>query len=88
MSVRHPEQDKLDQILQLLMQASDEKKIDIKQYVGQLYENIKNAEDQATVKVKEAATTVDKHVHEKPWVYVAAAALGGLIIGLFCHRRS
>lgn len=88
MSNNHNENSKLDQILALLIEASGEKKVDLKHYVADLYKNLKSAEEAATSKVKEAAHSVDKSAHDKPWIYVAAAALGGFIIGLFCNRRS
>jgi len=88
MSNNTNENSKLDQILSLLLEASHEKKVDLKQYVAGLYENLKSAEEAASSKLKEAAGTVDQSAHEKPWIYIAGAALGGFIIGLFCHRRS
>lgn len=88
MANKHNEDSKLDQVLELLIEASNEKKVDLKHYVENLYENLKNAEEAATSKVKEAATKVNDSAHEKPWIYIGAAALGGFIIGLFCHRRS
>ncbi len=88
MSNNHNEDSKLDQILALLVEASQEKKVDIKHYVQGLYENLKSTEEAATSKIKDAAQTVDQSARKKPWIYIAAAALGGFIIGLFCHRRS
>jgi ElaB/YqjD/DUF883 family membrane-anchored ribosome-binding protein len=88
MSTKHNEDNKLDQVLQLLLDASHDKKDDLKHYVTRLYERAKNAEEIAANKVKETAVTIDKSAHEKPWIYVGAAALGGFVVGLLCHRRS
>jgi len=75
--------------------GQDKRKADLKQYAARLLENVMRVEKKAEAKVKEAAAKavktahkVDEHVHEKPWIYVAGAAVGGLILGLVCRRRS
>ena len=88
MSNKHNEDKQLDQVLQLLIEASNEKKVDLKDYVARLYENIKSVEEEAANKVKDAASTVDNTVRDKPWIYIGAAAVGGFIIGLCCQKRS
>ena len=87
MSNRHPDDEKLDQVLQILMEASSAKKMSIKDYISKIYEKVKDTEDQAVNKVKEKALKIDEHAHKKPWIYIAGAALGGLFLGLICHRN-
>lgn len=79
--------EKVDEAMQLLMQASCEKKMEFTHYVADLYKSFKDAEHQATRKIKDTVECANKHVHEKPWAYVVGAALGGLLVGLFYHRR-
>jgi ElaB/YqjD/DUF883 family membrane-anchored ribosome-binding protein len=79
---KHTEE-KLDQLLELVIESSsdalekklrhsDKKKLDIKEY---------------TNKTKEAVKAVYAHAQEKPLIYVAGAAIGGLVLGLLFGRR-
>lgn len=82
---------KLDQILELVVEASSEAlekrhKSSMKDYISTLKKSLGKAKDQATEQLKEKATAVDSHAHEKPWHYVACAAIGGLILGLWCRK--
>ena len=74
--------------------AKHHKREGLKQYAIHLMDNLKGAEHMAEAKVKDAAAKVKKtalkvheHAHEKPWFYVAGAAIGGLVLGLLCRRR-
>ena len=96
---------KIDQVLELVIEASSEalerrlakrerRRADIKQYALELMQNLKQVEQKAQTLVKEAAAQVSKtalriheHAHEKPWYYIASAALGGLILGALLRAR-
>lgn len=78
--------EKVDQALQLLMQASSDKQMSLGECLGELCLNFQKAEHLASDKIKESAACVKKQMHEKPWAFIAAAALGGFVIGLFCRR--
>jgi len=91
---KNDENTKLDQILELLIEASTDRedkkksKIDVEKYMNQFLSQAKKVQQEGVAKVKETAQTVNNHVHEKPWYYLAGAAIGGLLIGLICGRRS
>jgi ElaB/YqjD/DUF883 family membrane-anchored ribosome-binding protein len=87
MTNKHNEDARLDQILRILMEVAEEKKINLKNYVAGLYEDVKKAEHQAADQVKHAAEKVDTRAHEKPWLFVAGAGLVGYLMGRLCHRR-
>lgn len=70
--------------LQLLLRASQEQEMEFVQFLGTLYDRF--TEDQNGNKLKDFASSVNKNAHEKPWFYVAAAALSGFVIGFFCRR--
>lgn len=78
--------DKLDQVLQLLIEAAQENKVGFNQYVAQIFDKLKKTEAHAAGKVKETAVVVDKHIHNQPWIYIAAAAASGLVIGYLLPR--
>jgi ElaB/YqjD/DUF883 family membrane-anchored ribosome-binding protein len=87
MSNKHNENDRLDQVLRILREAAEEKKMNLKNYVAGLYEDVKSAEHQAADKVKDVAVKVDTCAHEKPWRFIAVAGITGYILGRLCHRR-
>ena len=48
---------------------------------------VSNAQEAAVGKLNQAAASADGYVHENPWRVVSAAALVGVIVGMFMHRR-
>lgn len=78
---------KIQQALELLEEASREKHVELQKVISDLYAKVQEAEHVAKDTVKSAAIGIDKSVHEKPWHYIISAALGGLVIGLFCRSR-
>lgn len=85
--MEHTDKDRIDEALRLLIQASREQKMDFSQFIGLLYEQFLDEEGGHLQKVQEIASRVNKSAHEKPWIYVATAVLGGFIAGLFWRRR-
>lgn len=83
---RNQDNDKLDQVLQLLIEAASENKVGFNHYVSQIIDKLKKTELKASEKVKETASVVDRHLHTKPWIYVAAATLSGIAIGYLLPR--
>lgn len=47
-----------------------------------------DAKEMGEQKVAEAVQKLDKDAHKNPWSYVAAAGVGGLVVGLLFSRRS
>ena len=78
--------DKVDQALRLLMQASGDKPMSLSECLGEICSNIQKAEHLAHDKIRESADRLNKNMHQKPWIYIATAALSGLIIGIFWRR--
>lgn len=50
-------------------------------------DSVKQAAEVGQEKAKEAAKAVDESVHEKPWHYIAGAAVGALLLGYLLGRR-
>lgn len=46
------------------------------------------AKEASTEKVKEAATAVDHHVHANPWPFIGGIAVVGLLAGYFLGRKN
>jgi ElaB/YqjD/DUF883 family membrane-anchored ribosome-binding protein len=78
--------EKVDQALVLLMQASRERQMGLGECIVELGKNFCTAEALAEDKIKESVSSINNHVHKRPWIYIATAALGGFVIGLFCRR--
>lgn len=78
--------EKVDQALQLLMQASSDKQMSLHQCINEICSNIQKAEHLAQNKIKDSAAGLNRHMHEKPWIFIACAALSGLVIGFFWRR--
>lgn len=49
---------------------------------------IVDAKDYSVGKVKEAGAYMDENVHEKPYHYIAGAAVVGLLLGVLIGRKS
>jgi len=62
---------KIREALDLLKEASGEKKEEVFQRLHDIYEDISDSESRIVEKVK-----------DNPWLYVGAAAFGGLLTGL------
>ena len=58
-----------------------------KDTLDQVKGRISDAQEAAVGKWNHAAKATDGYVHENPWRVVSAAALVGVIVGLFVHRR-
>lgn len=82
--------EKVKEALELLNEASGEKKDEILRKLRNVYADIKDAEERVVEKAQDAARDINVKVHNNPWPYVGAAALGGVVIGLLIHfaRRS
>ncbi len=46
------------------------------------------AKDVTWEKSKVAATAVDENVHQNPWYYIGAAAIGGLLLGYILGKKN
>ena len=79
--------EKIHEALDLLKEASQEKRVELMEIIAGLYEKAKDAQSAAADKVKAAATTVNDSAHDKPWIYVGGAALVGFVVGLFVRSR-
>jgi len=91
MNNRRQENEKLDQILELAIEASGEAQGkhhngSLKHSLAHLKDNITKAKQTTVAKTIDAARAVHGHIHNKPWIYIAGAAIGGLAIGFFCRR--
>jgi ElaB/YqjD/DUF883 family membrane-anchored ribosome-binding protein len=73
--------EKLKEVLDLLKETSSEKKNEILEKLDTFYEGLKEAPSKVAEKTKKAAQVVDKKVHENPWPFIGAAALGGVALG-------
>ena len=49
--------------------------------------SLANAKDYTVTKAKEVGAQVDEHVHNKPYHYIAGAALIGLTLGVLIGRN-
>jgi ElaB/YqjD/DUF883 family membrane-anchored ribosome-binding protein len=79
--------EKIRDAIELLKEASKEKKIELLHLLSGIFDNIKEAEGKAVEKVKGAATKVDKSVHKNPWAYIGGAALAGVLVGFLLRFR-
>jgi ElaB/YqjD/DUF883 family membrane-anchored ribosome-binding protein len=87
--MKNEDNNKLDQILELVIKANknrDHERIDnLKKYMARILATV--GKQKSIKKIKDTAERVNDHVHEKPWLYIGGAALGGLLIGFFTHKR-
>jgi len=74
--------EKVREALDLLKEASGEKKDEILLKLQNLYGDIKDAEGRVVEKAQDAARNINEKVHTNPWPYIGAAALGGVVVGL------
>jgi ElaB/YqjD/DUF883 family membrane-anchored ribosome-binding protein len=83
---------KISEALELLNEAAKDKRDELKGLMVNRYTHIREAMTsgvghaqeaitQGKEKVIEMASDVDKRVHKDPWVYVAGAAVGSLLLG-------
>jgi len=73
--------EKLQEVLDLLKETSSEKRDEILEKLGTFYEGLKEAPGKVAEKVKKVAQNVDTKVHDNPWPFIGAAALGGVALG-------
>jgi ElaB/YqjD/DUF883 family membrane-anchored ribosome-binding protein len=79
--------EKIREAMDLLKEASKEKKIELLHLLSGIFDDIKEAEGKAVEKVKGVATKVDKSVHKNPWAYIGGAALAGIVVGFLLRLR-
>ena len=76
---------KISEALELLNEAAQEKRDELKDIMANRYSHIREAMttgvDQGKEKVMEVAADIDQRVHKDPWVYVAGAAAASLLLG-------
>lgn len=81
-------ENEIKDVVQLLIQASKEQEAEFAQLIGLLRGKLKEKGfEDGLDKIKEVAQSVNKNAHEKPWIFIAAAAFTGLVVGLICHKR-
>jgi len=89
---------KINEALELLNQAAKEKKEELKGLMSNKYAHIREAMSSGVEQAQEAikqgkekaieiAGDVDKRVHKDPWVYIAGAAAGALLLGYFMGSK-
>jgi len=94
--------EKLHEAMELLNEAAQEKRDELRALLSGKYTDLRSVLDDAAhasvgwIKhtgeavagtAKKAASTVNDSVHENPWPYIGGAALGGLILGFMLGRR-
>ena len=82
---------KISEAIEILNEAAKEKADELKGLMGDKCVHIRQAimsgAEQGREKVKEIAGNVDKRVHQDPWVYIAGAAAGSLLLGYFLGSK-
>ena len=92
MSAARTSNAKISEALELLNEAAQEKRDELKDLMADKYTHIREAMghtkqmaqqaiNQGKDKVVEIAGDVDKRVHKDPWVYIAGAAAASLVLG-------
>jgi ElaB/YqjD/DUF883 family membrane-anchored ribosome-binding protein len=79
--------DKIREALELIKDASQQKREDLSDTVDGIYDKVVDAKDMAADKVKLAAKTVNGSAHKKPWHYMGGAAVLGFLAGIFARSR-
>ena len=92
----------LHEAMRLLNEAARGKREELQELLGEKYSDlrsvlgdasqaslgwIKHTGEVVAGTAKKAAGTVNDSVHEHPWPYIGAAALGALILGFMLGRR-
>jgi len=93
---------KLDEALAQLNEAVRERRDEVNKLIAEKYGHLKAALGDAAGassewvkeqtrevgdKAKQAASTVDKSVHEHPWYYIGGVAVGALVLGFLLGRQ-
>ncbi len=80
----------LEDALLLLNKAAKEETEELKKMVHEKYEGVREMFGekiaQGTDTAKKTMEAVDKKVRANPWPYLATAAMGAFLLGLFLHR--
>jgi len=79
--------DKIHDALDLLREASQEKRVELQHLLKNLHRGVKHAQQDVTKKAKHAVGALDDHAHDKPWHYISGAALSGFLLGLIFRSR-
>lgn len=79
--------EKVREAIDLLKQASHDKKVELSDRLHGYYEKAQDAKDRAVQKAKEKATQVDETVHRNPWPFIGGAAIFGFLVGLLMRFR-
>ena len=79
-------QDKISKALHLLTEAAEEKKGELAENINRLKERAQEVIEESGMKVKEAATVVDKTIRKNPWATIGGVALGALVTGFFLGK--
>jgi ElaB/YqjD/DUF883 family membrane-anchored ribosome-binding protein len=92
---------KIGEALELLNEVAKEKKADLQNMISEKYSNLQSALGGAAARIEHAAretyargkemvtdiaSKADDSVHENPWKYIGATAVGFLILGIFLGR--
>lgn len=79
--------DKIQGALNRLKASRTEKEIELIDLVSKMYDNLKEAKEEAVEKIDDAMENINESVHDKPWRYIGGAAAIGFILGLICRRH-
>lgn len=81
----------LEDALLLLNKAAKEETEELKKMVQEKYDGVREMFSekiaQGTDVAKKTMADVDKKVRANPWPYLATAAMGAFLLGLFITRR-
>lgn len=94
--------EKIAEALRLLDEAAKDKKHELQSLMTNQYSHLKGAvveaglglgsmatrvRDESVEKAKQAASDVDKHVHDHPWPYIGGVAITALLVGYIMGRN-
>lgn len=78
--------DKIHSALKKLKNQSTAKEIELIELVADVYESVKEKQEQVVQTIKDTASGIDETVHAHPWKFIGGATLLGVIIGRFLLR--